>query len=235
LHSYKPKPKGKGKKTTSYGTFNRSPIVHLGSTEMRQKTRVFSRVLKYQTYLFTSGAQTFFTQCLFTYFPYNRSDVIAGTPTTAGSVPVGSAAAALFAAFQYYRVNKIKLNYTTVISTSIACPCINVAYLPGEAPFDVGGVPATAAISMVQNSTKFDSHGDFYLEYEIKRTTDVSVIGGNELAGGWLPVAPARGVPASTVDGIIVTTCGDVGAPAPINTTIGQYIVEYDVSWLLGL
>jgi len=235
LSTYKPKPKGKVKKVTSYGTFNRSPIVHLGSTEMRQKTRIFSRVLKYQTYLFTQGAQTFFTQCLYTYFPYNRTDVNAGTVTPAGSIPIGTAAAALFAAFQYYRVNKIRLNYTTVISTSIACPCINVAYQPGNSPFNVGGVPATSAISMIQNSTKFDSHGDFYLEYEIKRTSDVSVIGGNELAGGWLPVAQASGVPANTVSGIIATTCGDIGAPAPVNTTIGQYVVEYDISWLLGL
>jgi len=235
VSTYKPKSKGKGKKVSTYGTFNRSPVVHLGSTEMRQKTRIFSRVLKYQTYLFTQGAQTFFTQCLYTYFPYNRTDVNAGTVTAAGSIPLLSAAAALFSAFQYYRVNKIRINYTTVISTSIACPCINVAYQPGGVPFTIGGAPATGVVSMVQNSTKFDSHGDFYYEYEIKRTSDISVVGGNELAGGWIPVAAASGVPAVTTSGILVTTCGDVGAPAPVNTTIGQYLVEYDISWLLGL
>jgi len=235
VSTYKPKAKVVAKKKSTYGTYNRSPLVHVGSTEMRQKTRIFSRVLKYQTYLTTTGGQTFLTQCLFTYVPYTRTDVLGGTVTPAGVIPVGSAAAALFAAFQFYRINKIRLNYTSIISTSLGCPSMNIAYQPGNSPLLIGGSPATNAVSMVQNSTKFDPHFDFYLDYEIKRTSDISQVGGNELSGGWIPVAYASIAVTNTLSGIIITTCGDTNAPAPLTTAIGQYIVEYDVSWLMGL
>jgi len=104
----------------------------------------------------------------------------------------------------------------------------------GSSPFSLGTVANTSANNSIQNSVQFDPHFATSFTYKIPKPSDISQVGGNELAGGWIPVSYATGTPASTYSGVLSFSSGDGTLPAPLTTIFGVVDIEYEVDFKLA-
>jgi hypothetical protein len=161
----------------------------------------------------------------------------ASAVVTAGSLVVNAGTNAtltdLYGAFQFYKVNKINVAYSSIISTTMAAPCIYACMAPGLSPASLGTTGTAASINSVANSVKLDPHQNWSFTYKIPKTSDISQVGGNELQGGWLPIAYGTTAPTTTVSGIIAFGMGSATFPAPLTTMFGQLDIIYDIDLML--
>jgi len=217
------------------GAVDKPPSLLPGTQEGRQlwpQSKIYNRLFKYRVVLSTVGAQTFFLTNIYTYTPF------ANTMITAGSIVVQSGlsptAVDVFASFQFYRVNRIFIAYTSVASTTISLPPIYASLQEGASPFNLGTTANTNGVNSIQNSVQIDPHFSTSFTYDIPHPTDISQISGNQLAGGWIPSVYGTGAPTTTTQGIIAFASGDGTLAAPLTTVYGAIDVEYSVSFKLA-
>jgi len=217
------------------GTVDRPPYLLPGTQEGRQLapiTKIYNRLFKYRVILSTVGGQTFFLTCIYTYTPF------ANTMINTGSIVVQSGlsptAVDVFATFQYYRINKIFVAYTSVASTTIALPPIYASLQSGNSPFVLGTSANTNGVNSVQNSVQIDPHMSTSFSYLIPHASNISQLSGTFLDQGWIPSADGTSTPTSTTEGVIAFASGDGTLAAPLTTVFGALDVEYSVSFKLA-
>jgi len=217
------------------GTVDRPPRLSRGTQQGRplfRNTKIYSRTFKYRVALGTAGGQTFFLTSLYTYIPFTNTMVLAGTITV--FFGLSPTATDLFSTFSFYKINKIFVAYTSVASTTAALPPIYASLQSGTSPFQLGTVSNTNGVNSPQNSVQIDPHMSTSFEYIIPNPSDISQISGNELQGGWIPVAYGISAPTTTTSGVIAFSSGDSTTPAPLTTTYGVVDIEYHVSFKLA-
>jgi hypothetical protein len=220
--------------TIRLGSVQRPPSLSMGLQSSRVPiniSRIYRRIFKYRILLNTLGSQTYFITSVFIYQPFTANSIISGTNTI--STSYSATATNLFAAFQYYRVNKIYLAYCSVQSTATILPPVYTALQPGASPFTLGTVANTAVVNSVQNSIQFDPHFSTSFTYIIPRPSDISLVAGNELEQGWIPSSYGATTPLTTTSGVISFATGDGALPAPLTTTFGVVDVEYEIDFKL--
>jgi len=223
----KPKSKKTTKSTSTLGNSNRSPHVTIGTQAPMYralKPSVYTRVLKYESSLATTGAQNFIQNCYYIYSPYAKTSVLAGSITVNGGP--GSSLANLYDVFAQFRVRTIAFTFTAVMSTTLALPSIYCALLPETSPNGVGNSANTSLVASAANSFVIDSHFSCSFAYNIPWPSSVSYIGANTTVGGWLP-SVGQVIPVTTNPGVIAFSCGDTLFSAPLGTVLGTLIVEY--------
>jgi hypothetical protein len=138
--------------------------------------------------------------------------------------------------FSFYRVNTITFQCDSVISTTTTFPAWLVALLSTTTPANLGTTSSKATLTSISNAIKYDPHESASFTYRIPQATDIAQVGGNEIAGGWIPVNYALvpgNYPTTVTPGVVAFANGDSGIPLAPNTVSTEMFVNYNISFQL--
>jgi hypothetical protein len=233
------KARGKGRQVT-IGTMTIPPTLTRGTQVGRplsRSSKLYKRNFCVRIFL-AAGSSNFANICVFTYQPFFFSTATSSAVSISNMLTSGPGAAFvnLCNTFSFYRVNTITFQCDSVISTTLAFPAWLVALLTTTTPANLGTSSSKATLTSIPNAVKYDPHDSASFTYRIPKATDIAQVGGNELAGGWIPVNYALvpgNYPTTVTPGIVAFANGDSGITIAPNTVSTEVYVNYNISFQL--